>query len=298
VAFGSVGGGVLVAFGKQREATMWQSVSGTIDRRGAVWRRLGLIVLPFGLSVGHAGPALAQCLPVASAPAEIVPAAYRPAALPATGSLQLTYLGHSSFLIESAAGVTAITDYNGIIGTAEPPRIVTMNNAHSTHYTDFVDPAIEHVLRGWDPDGGVAQHDLTVEDLHVRNVPTNVRDYSGVRYNGNSIFVFELADLCIAHLGHLHHVLSDVQLAELGIIDVVLVPVDGSFTIAQELMLEVLRQIAAPVVIPMHIFSEHTLARFLALVGGHYEIVFAESPSVTLSRATLPYRKVLVLPGS
>jgi L-ascorbate metabolism protein UlaG (beta-lactamase superfamily) len=230
-----------------------------------------------------------------------MPAAYRPAAEttmgPAAGSVRLTYLGHSSFLIESAQGVRAVTDYNGVDRPPEPPAVVTMNNAHETHYTDLVGPEIEHVLRGWDPDGGIAEHDVTIADLHVRNVPTNVRAFGGTRYNGNSIFVFELADLCIAHLGHLHHVLSDAHLGELGMIDILLVPVDGSYTIAQELMLEVLDQIAAPLIIPMHFFSEYTLARFLNLVEGRYEVVIGETSSVTLSRMTLPYRKVLVLPA-
>jgi L-ascorbate metabolism protein UlaG (beta-lactamase superfamily) len=86
-------------------------------------------------------------------------------------------------------------------------------------------------------------------------VPTNVRELGGTRYNGNSIFVFEVAELCIAHLGHLHHTLTATHLAELGAIDVVMVPVDGTYTLNQDEMIEVLRQIGPKLVIPMHIFS-------------------------------------------
>ncbi|MGH6905281.1 MAG: MBL fold metallo-hydrolase [Geminicoccaceae bacterium] len=220
----------------------------------------------------------------------------QPAAL-AAGTVRLTFLGHSSFLIESAAGATAITDFNGMILAPQTPDMVTMNNAHSSHYTDFVDPAVEHVLRGWDPAGGVALHDVQLLDMHVRNVPTNVREFGGVRTNGNSIFVFEVADMCIAHLGHLHHTLSDVHLGELGMIDVLLVPVDGSFTMAQELMVEVIGQIQPAVVIPMHYFGATTLRRFASLIGDRYEVEIADVPTVLVSRHTLPYRKVLVLPG-
>jgi L-ascorbate metabolism protein UlaG (beta-lactamase superfamily) len=240
---------------------------------------------------------LAQCFPVAGAEPRLIPAAFQDAAL-AAGSVQLTFLGHSSFLIESAGGATVVTDFNGFVLPPQTPDIVTMNNAHSTHYTDYVDPAVEHVLRGWDPKGGVALHDVTHLDLHVRNIPTNVRDFGGVRTNGNSIFVFEVADMCIAHLGHLHHVLSEVHLAELGMIDVLLVPVDGSFTMAQELMVEVIGQILPAVIIPMHYFGPSTLNRFISLIGDRYEVEVAEVPTVVLSRPTLPYRKVLVLPGS
>ena len=245
---------------------------------------------------GSAASSLAQCFPIAGAEPEVVPAAYRQAAL-AAGTVRLTFLGHSSFWIESAGGATAITDFNGMIIPSQTPDMVTMNNAHSSHYTEFVDPAVKYVLRGWDPAGGVALHDVTLLDMHVRNVPTNVRELGGVRANGNSIFVFEVADLCIAHLGHLHHVLSDVHLGELGMIDVLLTPVDGSFTMAQELMVEVIRQIQPAVVIPMHYFGRSTLNRFISLIGDSYEVEIADTPTVVLSRHTLPYCKVLVLPG-
>jgi L-ascorbate metabolism protein UlaG (beta-lactamase superfamily) len=248
-------------------------------------------------AVGSASPGLAQCFPIAGTEPKMMPAAFQQAAL-AAGTVQLTFLGHSSFWIESARGATAVTDFNGMVLPPQTPDIVTMNNAHSTHYTDYVDPAVQHVLRGWDPKGGVAQHDVTHLDMHVRNVPTNVRDFGGVRTNGNSIFVFEVADMCIAHLGHLHHVLTDVHLGELGMIDVLLTPVDGSFTMAQELMVEVIRQIQPAVIIPMHYFGPSTLSRFIDLIGDSYEVEIAATPTVVLSRHSLPYRKVLVLPGA
>jgi L-ascorbate metabolism protein UlaG (beta-lactamase superfamily) len=243
------------------------------------------------------GTALAQCFPIAGDFPAIVPVAFEKAALPAAGSVRLTFLGHSSFLIESAGGATAVTDYNGYIRAPETPDVVTMNNAHSTHYTDRVEPGVTHVLRGWGSDAEMARHDVLHLDMRVRNVPTNVRDFGGTRYNGNSIFVFEIADLCIAHLGHLHHPLEDVHLAELGEIDVLLVPVDGSYTMAQHLMAGVIDQIRPAVVVPMHYFGAQTLARFLELMPERYEVEFSESPTVTLARASLPYGKVLVLPG-
>jgi len=258
--------------------------------------RRGLVAALVTLwSAAGGSAALAQCYPIAQAPAQLQPAAWRAAALE-PGTVRLSFLGHSSFLIETPEGASAITDYNGLRG-AQLPDMVTMNNAHSSHYTDFPDPKIAHVLRGWGTEGGVALHDVTYLDLHVRNVPTNVREFGGARMNGNSIFVFEIADLCIAHLGHLHHTLTDVHLGELGQIDVLLVPADGSYTMAQELMVEVIEQIRPAVVIPMHYFSSFTLSRFLDLMRERYEVVIKEEPTITLTRATLPYRQVLVLPG-
>ncbi len=63
----------------------------------------------------------------------------------------------------------------------------------------------------------------------VRNVSTDIRSqFGGTEDRGNSIFVFEVAGLCIGHLGHLHHEPNDAQYAALGRLDVVMAPVDGA----------------------------------------------------------------------
>lgn len=239
----------------------------------------------------------AGCFPVAGLEPRLAPASLAVAALPAGATVRLTFLGHASFLIETAGGASAVTDYNGTIKAPYTPDIVTMNNAHGTHYTDFVEPGVEHVLRGWDPAGGEAHHDVTVADLRVRNIPTAVHGRWGRQGNSNSIFVFEAADLCIAHVGHLHQLLTARELGELGVIDVLLVPVDGAYTMSQEEMVEVMRAVGAPVVIPMHYFGSTVLARFLALVEGEYRIAESASPELVLSRETLPQKTVIVLPG-
>ena len=155
--------------------------------------------------------------------------AQRPRAIPAamrvalaSDQVRITYAGHSTFLIESPQLVRIGTDYNDYVRTPVLPDIVTMNHAHSTHYTDRPDPAIRHVLRGWGPSPDQpARHDVTYKDVRVRNVPTNIRSWSGgTERHGNSIFIYEMANMCIAHLGHLHHTLSQQQLNEIGRLDV------------------------------------------------------------------------------
>jgi L-ascorbate metabolism protein UlaG (beta-lactamase superfamily) len=224
-------------------------------------------------------------------------ASLAPAALGA-GEVALTFLGHSSFLIESPAGTSIVTDYNGYMRPPFPPDVVTMNLAHSSHYTDVIDPGIGLVLRGWDPGGGIAMHDVTVRDVRIRNIPTNIRDYGATRYAGNSIFIFDVAGLCIVHLGHLHHTLTPTHLADLGQVDVLLTPVDGTYTMSHEDMVEVVRDIHPPLVVPMHYFTNSVLEHFLAKLEG-YAVRRSRVPSVTLSRDTLPERpEVLILPGS
>jgi L-ascorbate metabolism protein UlaG (beta-lactamase superfamily) len=195
--------------------------------------------------------------------------------------------------------VRIATDYND--GTRPPvtPDVATMNKAHSTHFSPRPDSAIKHVLRGWKPAQGPVYHDLTVQDVRIRNVSTNIRSSGGAtEYDGNSIFVFETAQLCIAQLGHLHHTLSPEHLKKLGRIDVLLVPVDGGYTLETFDMMEVLRAINAPLMIPMHFFGPSTLNRFLASAREHFPVEFSDTAAVTLSRATLSKSpRILVLPG-
>ena len=215
------------------------------------------------------------------------------------GEVRISYVGHSTFQIDTPSGLAIATDYNDYVRPAKIPDVVTMNRAHSTHYTDAPDPTIKHILRGWNPSGGAIMHDVKVADARIRNVSTNIRDYAGGTYVfGNSIFIFEIADLCIAHLGHLHHTLTDQQHFQVGQIDVVMVPVDGSFTLDVEGMVEVLKQLRAPLMLPMHYFSSYTLNRFLDRVRSEFEIRTSEVPTVVVSRASLPRKQeILVLPG-
>jgi L-ascorbate metabolism protein UlaG (beta-lactamase superfamily) len=227
-----------------------------------------------------------------------LPAALRVAALE-RGQLRLTYVGHATFLIETPDAVRIATDYNDWVKPAVLPDIATMNHAHSSHYTLHPDPGIKYVLHGWADDEKPARIDMTYKDVRVRNVPTNIRTFDGgTERHGNSVFIFEAANLCIAHLGHLHHTLTQQQLNEIGKIDVVMVPVDGNYTLDLDGMMDVLRSLKAPLMIPMHYFSSYTLERFLTRARQEWDVGFAEVPTVVVSKATLPPRpKVLVLPG-
>jgi L-ascorbate metabolism protein UlaG (beta-lactamase superfamily) len=253
-----------------------------------------------GAAPPAAKPEMTESCPglVAMRPPFAVPAAFRLAALE-PDQVRISYIGHSTFLIESPQLVRIATDYNDYVRPPVLPDIVTMNHAHTTHYTENLDPGIKHVLRGWTENEKPARIDLQYKDVRVRNVPTNIRRWDGgTERHGNSIFVFEVANLCIAHLGHLHHTLTQQQLNEIGRVDVVLVPVDGNYTLDLEGMVEVLHALKAPLMIPMHYFSAYTLDRFLQRVRQEWEVEVAEVPSTLVSKTSLPAKpKVLVLPG-
>lgn len=246
-------------------------------------------------------PEMSESCPglIASGRPRALPAAFTLAALSAD-QVRISYAGHSTFLIESPKLVRIATDYNDYVKPPVLPDVVTMNHAHSSHFTDRPDPAIPHVLRGWAEEyGKPVRHDTQIRDVRVRNVPTNIRDYAGgTERHGNSIFIFEVANLCIAHLGHLHHTLSQQQLDEIGRVDVVMVPVDGSYTLDIEGMFEVVQALKAPLMIPMHFFSAFTLDRFLSRAREKFAVEFSETPSVVVSKTTLPAEpKFLVLSG-
>jgi L-ascorbate metabolism protein UlaG (beta-lactamase superfamily) len=259
---------------------------------------LGLLALTLAGRSEAEGPSADRCLAVSEAPRPLRPADYRPGTLKPS-EVRLTFIGHATWLIESSGGVRIATDYNDYVRPPVTPDVATMNRAHTTHYSNFPDPGIKHVLRGWNPDGGPARHDLTIADVRIRNVPTNIRDWSGgaIAY-GNSIFIFEIAGLCIGHLGHLHHTLSDQQIAQIGQLDVVMVPVDGSYTMDTAGMVEVLKSLRARLILPMHYFNSYTLNRFLERVRGEFKVEMGDAVAIIVSQSMLPSEPtVLVLPG-
>jgi L-ascorbate metabolism protein UlaG (beta-lactamase superfamily) len=266
-----------------------------------------LILLPYlrpapaQTPAAPAKPEMAENCPglVASDEPRVIPAALQLAALN-PDQVRISYSGHSTFLIESPQQVRIATDYNDYVRPPGVPDIITMNHAHDTHYTDRPDPAIKYVLRGWGKsESEPARHDVQVKDVRVRNVPTNIRNWNGgTERNGNSIFVFEIANMCIAHLGHLHHTLNQQQLNEIGRIDAVMAAVDGNLTLDLDGMVEVLHSLKAPLIIPMHYFSSFTLRHFLDRMRQDFDVESSPIPQVVISKTTLPVKpKVLVLPG-
>ena len=237
-----------------------------------------------------------HCIALAQGEAQVVPVTFG-AALE-KNTVRIRFVDHATFVIETQGGLIAATDYTGYLGVPDVvPDIITMNNAHGTHWTANPDPRITHVLRGW-PEGGVpAEHSLDLGEMLVRNITTDTRGPfgEGARGNGNSIFIFEVAGLCIGHLGHLHQIPSPAQLASIGRLEVVMVPVDGGYTMAVVDMAGVVRDLRASVVIPMHWFSGASLEIFLAEMAGSFQVVRLDQPDIEFSRDTLPSDPTIIV---
>ena len=211
-------------------------------------------------------------------------------------TVDITYVGHSTYFIETPGGVGIATDYSGLYRPSRLPDVVTMNKAHSSHFTLAPDAGIEQVLPGWsDVPGERAQHHVVVGDAYIRNVSTDIRSWGGdYEEGGNSIFIFEIAGLCIGHLGHLHHELTDSHYGEIGRLDILMVPVDGGLTLGADSMSRVVDRLRSSLILPMH--RPGGLDRFIGMLAGKFDVRYASEPVIRVSMRTLPKRPTILVP--
>ncbi|MGR3292004.1 MAG: MBL fold metallo-hydrolase [Paracoccaceae bacterium] len=215
----------------------------------------------------------------------------------AADRVRISYVDHSMFVIQTAGGLSVATDYTGFLGVTDfVPTVVTMNHAHSSHWTPIVPTGVAHILKGWGLFGIGIDHHLDLGEMLIRNVSTDIRGgFGGDEPNGNSIFVFEVAGLCIGHLGHLHHEPTDQQYAALGRLDVVFAAVDGGLTVPLPTMQRILKRLKSSVVIPMHWFGRDTLDRFLSGMADEFQIVRSDASSLEISLRNLPRQPTVIV---
>ena len=247
--------------------------------------------------VAQVKPPASECLAMAQSLPRATFVSFSPVAAE-RGEVIITYAGHSTYIIETPGGVTIATDFSGAYDAGKSPNVVTMNRAHSTHYTLNPDPRIAHVLHGWGEDGKPAHHALHLGDVLIRNVTTDIRAYrldsEALQKDGNSIFIFEVAGLCIGHLGHLHHPLDETHYAAIGRLDVVMVPIDGTYTLSLDGMSEITRRLRSSIVLPMHRFAT-PLSEFMARMKGQFEMEMRPDRSLSISRDTLPKTPTIII---
>jgi L-ascorbate metabolism protein UlaG (beta-lactamase superfamily) len=263
---------------------------------------LALLLWPLS-AVAQEEPPPSRCVAIANALPSATYAGFKPSKADTPilaqtfveGDVTITYAGHSTYIIETPAGVRIATDFSGVYGYDPLPRVVTMNKAHRTHYSDHPDQGIEHVLRGWNPEGGPAKHRVVIDDVYIRNVTTDIRNWGGgLERDGNSIFIFEVAGLCIGHLGHLHTKLSDAQFGQIGRLDILMVPVDGGMTQSLGSMTEISTRLYSSMVLPMHRHAT-PIGEFTGMMGEGFAVEFRPSRSLKVSLKTLPGRPTIIV---
>ena len=173
---------------------------------------------------------------------------------------RLTWFGQACFLLETAAGTRILMDpISKGIGYEIPQGfradIVTISHEHSDHNNvAFVTANKPRVIRGLTADKkGWTRIDEKLKDVSIRSVGVYHDEERGATRGLDTVFIFETGGVRIAHLGDLGHVLTKDQLAAIGAVDVLLVPVGGKFTIDGLMATRVVEQLRPRImVIPMH----------------------------------------------
>jgi len=166
--------------------------------------------------------------------------------------MNIKWLGHATFLITSDNGTKIITDpyepnerltYGEIKESAD---IVTVSHGHGDHNNV--------AAVGGNP--SVVKEAAEIKGIKFNAIPAHHDNAGGEQRGDNTIFCFEIDGVKLCHLGDLGHPLSDGQLAELGKVDVLMIPVGGNFTIDATVADEVCEKLAPRLIIPMHFRNE------------------------------------------
>ena len=208
--------------------------------------------------------------------------------------MKIKWLGHASFAITSDTGIKIITDpYKtderiGYGEIEESADIVTVSHEHSDHSNVAAVKGNPEVVR----------ETAKVKGLEFKGIPTYHDSVQGQQRGKNTIFCFEVDGIRICHLGDLGHSLSDKQLAELGKVDILLIPVGGYFTIDAEVASQICGRLAPRVVIPMHYKTDKCflpIADVDEFLQGKENIVRLSASEAEFKQGELPAKTQIIV---
>ncbi len=168
-------------------------------------------------------------------------------------TMKITWLGHSSFLVESKDGTRIVTDpfeagsYDGAVGYSPIDThadVVTVSHEHADHN------AVDTVSGG--PEVVRDPEERTVRGIPIRGISAFHDESKGQERGRINIYVMEVDGVKVGHLGDLGHLLSADDVAALGSVDVLLTPVGGYYTIGPEEAKRTAEALGAKIIIPMH----------------------------------------------
>lgn len=214
--------------------------------------------------------------------------------------MEVTYLGHSAFKLKGKNG-TVITDpYSESVGWPLPnlsADLVTVSHQHADHNAVT---KIKGTARRSEPFVISYPGEYEVGGISVFGIPTYHDGEKGSARGSNTVYVIVMDELRICHLGDLGHELSSSQLEEIGVVDVLLCPVGGHYTIDAKSALSVIQQIEPAYVIPMHYRTEKHAPMFAEVQP--LEAFFREygsqpvaQPKLTVEKLKLPEETELVV---
>jgi L-ascorbate metabolism protein UlaG (beta-lactamase superfamily) len=200
--------------------------------------------------------------------------------------MEISWLGHSCFRIRGSQA-TVITDpYSPDLGYSlgkPKAHIVTVSHQHPGHsYVQGV---------GGDPKLITGPGEYEISGLLIIGIATFHDGDRGNQRGKNTIYLMEIDEVSLCHLGDLGHMLTAEQVEELGSVDILLIPVGGVSTIDAPVAAEMARQLEPKVVIPMHYKTEalswelEPVGRFLKEMGGEQ---VTSQPKLSFNRSNLP----------
>jgi L-ascorbate metabolism protein UlaG (beta-lactamase superfamily) len=218
----------------------------------------------------------------------------------AGGPMKIKWYGHAAFLITSDEGIKVIIDpydsracrgqltYGDIKDQAD---IVLTTHEHGDHNGVKDLPGSPQLMKG----SGAK----TLQGVSIKGVPTYHDRSKGSERGANTIFTFSVDGIQVCHLGDLGHVLSEKEVAEIGPVDVLLIPVGGFFTIDAKEATQVAGQIKPKVVIPIHFKTKKCgfpIAPVDDFLKGKSNVKQLMASETTFDKANLPKQtEILVL---
>lgn len=213
--------------------------------------------------------------------------------------MKVKWLGHATFLITSDEGTKIITDpyQPGVFGLdygkiEEAADIVVVSHDHSDHnYVKGV-PGNPQVVKG------SGSH--KVKGIEFKGIPSYHDDSRGSERGENAMFCFTVNGVRICHVGDLGHTLSDRQVADIGEVDVLLIPVAGTYTLDAAAANKVVDQIKPRVIIPMHFKTDRCptfpVTDVEPFLKSKTNVKRMDTPEVELKKEQLPTaRETIVL---
>jgi L-ascorbate metabolism protein UlaG (beta-lactamase superfamily) len=180
----------------------------------------------------------------------------------AGGEVKVTYLGHSCFTIAAADGTVIMIDpyFQSLTYPGLPERadIVLVTHEHGDHNAVGRVLGNPTIVRGLDTNGNVAAREEILRGIPIEVIPSSHGSFRGQALGANAIFRFTVDGVRFAHLGDIGAPLTPDEIAALGEVDVLFVPVGGAYTVDAIGAIELVRGIpSARIVIPMHYLTSH-----------------------------------------
>ena len=162
--------------------------------------------------------------------------------------MEVTFLGHSSFKIKGKTASVVTDPYDAkMLGIKFPKvdaTIVTVSHDHPDHNQDGLIENVTKVIKG--------PGEYEIAGISVIGLTSYHDDKKGELRGKNTIYIFEVDGIRIAHLGDLGHAIPEETLDKIGAVSILMIPVGGFYTIGPVQAMEVVHAIEPSLILPMH----------------------------------------------